>query len=238
MSYTLVPAVSKLYGDLGANLPSATIMMMKISDLLIAKPYVLLFPVTLFSVLIKNWSKITKQPFVQKIFALIPIVGGIVRKSSSAVSFRCLSLLLESGVRISKSLEITSASAPHIYHKEFFSRVRSHVNDGMGFSESFLMESHWLGEDGRNVCGVMEIASETGSATDMLEEIADDYEEELDTIANQIDKVLEPVTIVILGALVGFLIYAIYSPIFNLGEHMLPDSSAKSLPSSQLKVDY
>ena len=46
---------------------------------------------------------------------------------------------------------------------------------GLGFSESFLMESHWLGEDGRNVCGVMEIASETGSATDMLEEIADDW---------------------------------------------------------------
>ena len=100
------------------------------------------------------------------------------------------------------------------------------------------MESHWLGDDGRNVCGVMEIASETGSATDMLEEIADDYEEELDTVANQIDKVLEPVTIVILGALVGFLIYAIYSPIFNLGEHMLPDSSAKSTQSSQVKVDY
>ncbi len=238
MSYTLVPAVSKLYGDLGANLPSATIMMMKISDLLIAKPYVLLFPIAIFSMLMKNWSKITKQPFLQKVFASLPIVGGIVRKSSSAVSFRCLSLLLESGVRISKSLEITSASAPHIYHKEFFSRVRSHVNDGLGFSESFLMESHWLGEDGRNVCGVMEIASETGSATDMLEEIADDYEEELDTVANQIDKVLEPVTIVILGALVGFLIYAIYSPIFNLGQHMLPNSSEGNAPSSQSQVDY
>ena len=49
------------------------------------------------------------------------------------------------------------------------------------------MESHWLGDDGRNVCGVMEIASETGSATEMLDEIADDYEEELDTIANQIE---------------------------------------------------
>ena len=179
-----------------------------------------------------------KQPLVQKALAALPVVGGIIRKSSAAVTFRCLSLLLESGVRINKSLEITSSSAPHIYHKEFFARVQNHVNDGLGFSESFLMESHWLGEDGRNVCGVMEIASETGSATDMLEEIADDYEEELDTIANQIEKVLEPVTIVILGALVGFLIYAIYSPIFNLGQHMLPGSESSNNAPAKVQVDY
>ena len=238
MSYTLVPAVSKLYGDLGADLPGATIMMMKISDLLIAKPYVLLVPVVMVSLLLKKWGKIMKQPLVQKALAALPVVGGIIRKSSAAVTFRCLSLLLESGVRINKSLEITSSSAPHIYHKEFFARVQNHVNDGLGFSESFLMESHWLGEDGRNVCGVMEIASETGSATDMLEEIADDYEEELDTIANQIDKVLEPVTIVILGALVGFLIYAIYSPIFNLGQHMLPGSESSNNAPAKVQVDY
>ena len=238
MSYTLVPAVSKLYGDLGANLPGATIMMMNISDLLISKPYVLLLPITIVSVIAKKWSKIIKNSIVQKGLTALPIVGGIIRKSSAAVAFRCLSLLLESGVRINKSLQITSASSPHIYHREFFSRVQNHVNDGLGFSESFLMESHWLGDDGRNVCGIMEIASETGSATDMLEEIADDYEEELDTIANQIDKVLEPVTIVILGALVGFLIYAIYSPIFNLGQHMLPGSDTPKSPPPKVQVDY
>ncbi|MEC7357894.1 MAG: type II secretion system F family protein, partial [Verrucomicrobiota bacterium] len=122
--------------------------------------------------------------------------------------------------------------------KEFFGRVCDHIGEGLGLSESFLMESHWLGDDGRNVCGVMEIASETGSATEMLDEIADDYEEELDTIANQIDKVLEPVTIVILGALVGFLIYAIYSPIFNLGQHMLPGSSDENAPPAKVQVHH
>ncbi|MFL2480821.1 MAG: type II secretion system F family protein [Verrucomicrobiales bacterium] len=236
MSYTLVPAVSKLYGDLGADLPGATIMMMNLSDVLINKPYVLLFPIAMLIILLKSWSKIMKNSFIQKVFAHIPAVGGIVRKSSAAVAFRCLALLLESGVRISKSLKITADSSPHIYHKEFFGRVGDHIREGLGLSESFLMESHWLGDDGRNVCGVMEIASETGSATEMLDEIADDYEEELDTIANQIDKVLEPVTIVILGALVGFLIYAIYSPIFNLGQHMLPNSSEEASPPAKVQA--
>ena len=180
--------------------------------------------------LFKNWGKIIKTPRVQKIFANTPTLGGIVRKSAAAVSFRCLALLLESGVRINTGLKITAASAPHIYYKEFFGRVRNHINDGLSLSESFLMESHWLGDDGRTVCGIMEIAAETGSATEMLDEIADDYEEELDNIANQVDKVLEPITILVLGALVGFLIYAIYSPIFSLGKVMLPGSDDKPKP--------
>ncbi len=224
MSYTLVPAVSKLYGDLGADLPGATRMMMKISDILINQPWTLLFPFGAIMALLKNWGKITKNVKVQQFFAKLPTVGSIVRKSAAAVSFRCLSLLLESGVRINTALEITSQCAPHIYYKEFFGRVRNHINEGLGLYDSFLMESHWLGSDGRTICGIMEIAAETGSATEMLEEVADDYEDELDTIANQIDKVLEPITIVFLGVLVGFLIYAIYSPIFTLGNVMLPSS--------------
>ena len=56
----------------------------------------------------------------------------------------------------------------------------------------------------------------------MLNEIADDYEEELDGLAGQIDKLMEPLTIMFLGTIVGFLIYAIYGPIFSLGDVILP----------------
>jgi type II secretory pathway component PulF len=67
----------------------------------------------------------------------------------------------------------------------------------------------------------MELAGETGSGAEPLNEIADDYEEELDVIASQIDKLIEPITILVLGSLVGFLVYAIYSPIFSLGDALL-----------------
>ncbi len=232
MAYTLVPAVSKLYRDLGATLPLATRVMMKLSDMLIASPYVLLIPVAFFYVLFKNWGKITKKRAVQKVFIHTPSVGNIVRMSSASVSFRCLALLLESGVRISTALQITSDSAPHFYYKNFFANIKEHINDGLSLPESFLMESHWLGKEGRTITGIMEIAGETGSATEMLDEIADDYEDELDSIANQIDKVMEPVTILFLGTLVGFLVYAIYSPIFNLSKVMLGDNKDKKPPAA------
>ena len=131
-------------------------------------------------------------------------------------------MLVESNVRMNTAVSIAAESSPHIYHREFFERLREHITAGDGLAESFMRESHWLGVDGRRICGIMEIAAETGSATEMLNEVADDYEEDLDNMAAQIDKILEPITIIFLGLMVGFLIYAIYSPIFSLGKLILP----------------
>jgi type II secretory pathway component PulF len=78
-----------------------------------------------------------------------------------------------------------------------------------------------MGPDARNLCGLIELASETGSGTEMLAEIADDYEEELDNMAASLDKMIEPITMLLLGIIVGFLIYAIYAPMFSLGDVIL-----------------
>jgi type II secretory pathway component PulF len=232
MSYTLVPAVAKLYGSFGSELPFATKVMMGLSNALTTKPYLALIPMIGMWLLCKHWGKICGITAVQKFWMVVPTLGTIVRKSAAALTFRTLAMLMEANVRISTALDITAQSATHIYYKEFFSRVKKHVEEGLGLSESFLIESHWLGEDGRNISAIMEISSETGSSTDLLNEIADDYEDELDSIAGQIDKILEPITIVILGCMVGFLIYAIYSPIFNLGGVVLKnDKPAAKAPT-------
>lgn len=222
MSFTLVPAIAKLYDSMHANLPFATIVMMKFSEMLIHQPYLAIVPFIGLGMLFKNWGKIYARPPVQKFLIRLPTVGLILRKSAATVSFRALAMLLQANVRISTALEITAESSSHVYYREFFLRVRNHVLEGTDLPESFLMESHWLGPDGRTISAVMQIASETGSANEMLDEIASDYEDELDTIANQIDKILEPITMVIMGVMVGFLVYAIYGPIFGLSKVILP----------------
>ncbi len=221
MSFTLIPAMAKLYTSLGSELPLATTILMKFSDTMVQYPWTALFPFIGLFLFFRNWGKIQKLPSVQKFFIKIPVIGNIVRKSAAATSFRCLAMLVEANVRLNTALEITSQSASHLYYKEFFSRIRNHISVGRTLPESFLLESHWLGEDSRTICGVMEIAGETGTGAEPLNEISDDYEEELDVIASQIDKIIEPATIVILGSMVAFLIYAIYSPIFSLGDALL-----------------
>ncbi len=124
-------------------------------------------------------------------------------------------------MRLTTALDITGQTSWHHHYKTFFERVKNHILAGLTLPDAFLIESHWLGNDGRMICGLMETAAETGGGTEFLNEIAEDYEDELDTAANQIDKLIEPVTIVLLGSLVGFLVYAIYAPVFSLGDALL-----------------
>jgi len=221
MSFTLIPSMVKLYTSLGSDLPMATKILMKLSDILLHYPWAAAIPFVALFIFFKNWGKITAQPAVQKFFVSLPVIGSIVRKSAAATSFRCLALLVDANVRLNSALQITADSASHIYYKEFFTRIKDHIAVGRAIPESFLLESHWLGEDARTICGVIEIGGETGTGAEPLNELADDYEEELDVIASQIDKIIEPLTILVLGSMVGLLVYAIYSPIFSLGDALL-----------------
>ncbi len=222
MSFTLVPAIAKLYTSMKATLPIATIAMMWLSNLLLHQPYLAILPFAGLFIFFKKWPDIYRNVKVQRLVINIPTVGGIVRKSAAAVSFRVLAMLLQANVRISTALEISADGATHIDFREFFLAVKERITEGQGLPESFLQESGRLGPDGRMVAAMMQIAGETGSSTEMLDQIAADYEEDLDTIANQIDKILEPITIVVMGIFVGLLVYAIYGPIFNLTKVVLP----------------
>ena len=221
MSFTLVPAMVKLYDSLGTTLPAATKILKGMSNILLKQPWMALIPICAVVMFFKNWGRIIMVPAVQDLFLKIPVISGIVRKSASAVSFRTLALLIEANVRLTTALEITGQTAWHHHYKTFFAKVQHHISSGLTLPDAFLIESHRLGADGRNICGLMEVAAETGSGTELLNEIAADYEDELETTANQIDKLIEPVTIMALGSMVGLLVYAIYGPIFSLGDVLL-----------------
>lgn len=222
MSFTLMPAMAKLYKQMKADLPVPTKIMIGFSDMLVHQPYLAAIPIIAVVFLLKQWPKIYNVPKVQLTLTRLPSVGNIIRKTAAMVSFRCLALLLQANVRMSIALEIAAKSAHHIEFESFFLTVRDHIADGLSLPESFLMESHRLGPDGRVIASVVQMAGETGGINEMLDQVALDYEEELDVIASQIDKVMEPFVIVVLGSIVGLLVYAIYGPIFNLSQVILP----------------
>lgn len=221
MSFTLVPAMAKLFTSFKTELPLGTKALIALSDIFMHKPYLAAAPFIGLYFFFANWGKISALRPVQDLFLRLPAIGTIVRKSAAATGFRTLSMLTESNVRLTSALDITAQASWHYHYKELFIRLREHITVGRTLHEAFLMEAHWLGPDARNLCGLIELASETGSGTEMLAEIADDYEEELDNLAATLDKMIEPLTMLILGVLVGFLIYAIYGPMFSLGDVIL-----------------
>lgn len=222
MSFTLVPAMKNLYESLHVALPFGTRALLAISNVLISQPWMVALPIVALVMLFKNFGKIAATRSAQTLFLKMPIVSGLVRKSASAVSFRCLAMLIEANVRLSTALQITADSSWHWHYSTFFKKMAEHISVGGTLHEGFVMESHLLGPDSRTLCGLIELSAETGTGTEMLNEIANDYEDELDAVANQIDKILEPITIVMLGVVVGFLVYAIYAPIFSIGDALLP----------------
>jgi type IV pilus assembly protein PilC len=222
MGFTLVPQMAKLFLSFNAPLPLGTRVLMAMSDLLVNQPYLALIPFVIMWMIFSNFGRITAVPWVQDILIRVPKLGLIIRKSASALSFRTLAMLVEANVRLSSALNITADATWHHQYKTFFRNLADHIGVGRNLHEGFLIEAHRLGPDSRMICGLIELSSETGSGTEMLNEIADDYEEELEVLASQIDKIMEPLTIVFLGVIVGFLVYAIYGPIFSLGDAILP----------------
>lgn len=232
MSFTLVPAISKLYAAMNVQLPVPTKIMMAFSDLLMTRPYMAAVPIIAIMVFFRYWPALYRIPRVHVTLTRLPTIGNIIRKSAAMISFRCLAMLLQANVRVGTALEIAAKSASHKEFEDFFLTVRDHIVEGLSLSEAFLMESHRLGPDGRTIASVVQMAGETGGVNEMLDEIATDYEEELDLIAGQIDKIIEPVMLVVMGCIVGFLVYAIYGPIFNLSKVILP---AKKAPAAAVQ---
>lgn len=233
MAFTLIPAISKLYKAMNATLPLATQVMIGFSEIMLKQPWLAAIPAILLYMLFRNWGKIYRTPAIQITLTRLPTIGNIIRKSAAMVSFRSLALLLQSNVRIVTALEIAAKTANHIEFERFFLAVRDHITDGLSLPESFLMESHRLGADGRTIAAVVQMAGETGGVNEMLDEIAADYEEDLDAIASQIDKILEPFVLVTMGFIVGGLVYAIYGPIFNLSKVILPQKPAATAPAGR-----
>ena len=232
MAFTLIPAISKLYVAMNANLPLPTKILMAFSDLLLHRPYLAALPIIAIVFFFKAWPKIYRKPPVQIALTHTPTIGTIIRKSAAMVSFRTLALLLQANVRIGTALEIAGKASSHVEFDRFYAAVKDHIAEGLSLPESFLMESHRLGPDGRTISAVVQMASETGGVNEMLDEIATDYEDDLDVIASQIDKILEPFVLVLMGCIVGGLVFAIYGPIFNLSKVILPKKGPAAAASA------
>ena len=235
MSFTLIPAVSKLYASMNVDLPLPTQMLVAFSDILIKQPYMAAVPIIAIVALLKNWGKIYRIPKIQIALSRIPTIGALITKTAAMVSFRILALLLQANVRVATALEIAAKSANHVEFEDFYLKVRDHIVDGLSMPEAFLMESYRLGADGRGIAAIVQLAGETGGMNEVLDQIASDYEEQLDLMSAQIDKLLEPFVLIVLGSVVGGIIYAIYGPIFGLSKVILPkkpgDQPAASAPA-------
>jgi len=209
----IVPIFAKIFGQLHAKLPKPTLILMKVSSILVHDlPFVLVGLVIVGFVFVK-WKKTpqgrsTWSAVVQR----IPVFGTLMLKTSISRFTSTLGTLLRSGVPVLQALEITSESVNNPALERALAEAQASIQRGEPMSSA--LEQH--GVIPSMVSQMIAVGEETGALDDMLGKIATFYDQEVQAMVDALASLLEPLMIVVLGGLVGSMIIALYLPMFSI----------------------
>ncbi len=213
MLMVVIPNYAKMFVDLGTDLPKITQIVIHMSDG-IKNYWFIIFPVIIGVVIaLRAWAATDSGKHVFGKLALkIPMIANLVTKSASAMMARTLSTLLGAGVPLTEAVEITSGVMSNVYFKEAMEKANSDITMGRPLSAP-LEES---GLFPPMVYYMVRIGEETGNTEDMLDKLADYYEEEVEMAVASLMAAMEPMIIIVLAGVVGFLIAACMAPMLSM----------------------
>jgi type IV pilus assembly protein PilC len=213
-NFFILPKMSENFRSMGFPLPPITRVLMSFNDFLLHNPWVMALPIV---GLVLAWIKraaILRQPTIQSGLIRLPIFGGLYRKVILARSLRTLAMLLKNGIWQKVAYAITSEVSDHPEFKAFFLAISEQISAGSSPHAAYLLERHRLGPQGRDLANEMRVAAITGEPSEILETVSRVYKELAMDAARAFPKLIEPVLILLLTCLVGFLVAAIYLPNF------------------------
>ncbi|MBN2706527.1 MAG: type II secretion system F family protein [Deltaproteobacteria bacterium] len=216
MMIFVIPSFQKMFSGFGAELPLLTQIIVNLSAFMrnnIIYIVAALF-IAIFS-LRKVYSKSEKAHyFFDNLFLKMPIFGMLLRKVAVAKFTRTLGTMVSSGVPIMTSLEIVARTAGNVVIEKAILATRESISQGKTIAEP-LMDS---GIFPPMVVQMISVGETTGALDQMLNKIADFYDDEVDTAVSAITSLIEPLLMVFLGGILGTMIVAMYLPIFKMGE--------------------
>ena len=219
----VIPAFESMFKDFGGgseNLPALTRLMIGLSQNFVTySPFLV---VALIGGVI-GFSYMYRQPkgkrIVHRTLLQLPVMGPVLRKIAVARFTRTLGTLLTSGVPILDALEICGRTSGNVIIEEGILKVRQSISEGKNMAEP-LADAKVFPDMVVQMIGVGE---QTGALDQMLNKIADFYEEETDVAVAALTSALEPIMMVGVGGMVGVVLVAMYMPIFSLAGNIKAD---------------
>lgn len=210
----VIPVFAELFSSFGQALPLPTQIVINISNFTVAYLHVIVGSVVITAIVIRQTYQTEKgRFFLDKMMLKMPILGELLRKASIARFSRTLGTLVSSGVPILDSLTITAKTAGNKVVEKAGFMVRESISQGRTMAEPLTQS----GVFPPMVCQMIGAGEMTGAIDQMLQKIADFYEEEVDNAVANLTALMEPLVIVVLGVVIGGLVIAMYLPIFQLG---------------------
>lgn len=209
----VVPTFAKMFTQLGGTLPLPTKIVMGISNFLKSFGIFILIILIALAIAFVNFRRSRKGRKVTDAgFLKLPIFGELLKKVAVAKFTRTMGTLTSSGVPILEGLEITAKTAGNRVIEDAVMEVRSAVSEGKTLAEPLMK----LKVFPPMVTHMIAVGETTGALDSMMTKIADFYDDEVDNTVNNLTALMEPVLMIFLGGTVGFIIVAMYLPIFKL----------------------
>ncbi len=209
----VIPVFAGLFNNAGVKLPEMTLIVMNISNF--TKHYIhwMVLGVVIVVMVLRRFYRTPRGRYIfDRIFLRAPIFGILLRKIAVARFTRTLGTMLSSGVPILDGLEVVAATAGNSVVEKAIRNARMSISEGRPVAEP-LAETHVFPP---MVTQMIAVGEATGALDNMLGKIADFYDEEVDTAVGNLTAMLEPLLILFLGVSIGFLLVAMYLPIFQL----------------------
>lgn len=211
----VIPQYSTMFESLDTELPAITMGVLAASDFIKAKWYILIAVVLAVVFGIKTFAGTnTGKHVFGKLAIVLPGVKDLTTKSAASSMARTMSTLMAAGVPMVEAVEIVASTMTNIWFKEALLDAKDQIGLGVPFSRPL--------ED----CGLyppmvyhmVRIGEESGAIEDMLDKLADYYEEEVEMAVQSLMAMMEPMIIIVLAGIVGVLIASVLAPMMKMYE--------------------
>jgi type IV pilus assembly protein PilC len=213
MLVSLVPQVKSLYDDMGKELPMTTNILVGVADFVINFWYIVVAVLVGLVIVFRRWIDTESgRKAWDSVKLNMPMFSSLFRKLYMARFSRTAETLITSGVPLLEALKICADAVNNAIVKEEILRAVQKVKNGKPLSESLSGEDYIL----KFVPQMIKIGEQSGGIDAMLGKVADYYEKEVDNAIKAISTTIEPILMVVMAAMIGFIVVAVLMPIYSL----------------------
>jgi len=216
MLVLVVPNLAAVFKDLGIELPITTRIVIFLGTSLAHYWYLffLAFVASLALLRLSLKSKKSRKRF-DALVLKIPVISTLIKKTNAAFTSRILSSLFSAGIPMVKALNISSNSLSNYYFKQALRESSKRIEKGEKLSDVLAEYSHLYP---LTIIQMIKVGEETGETTDILEKMADFYEEEVSNATKNISSIIEPILMLLIGGAVGFFAVSMIQPMYSMME--------------------
>ena len=210
----IIPRFAELFQHKREALPWITLTVLKLSEIIRQKSWVFIIPcLTLVGCYRHFKTSLGLRHFIDRLIVKTPLLHLFIQKIIFANFARHLAILFSAGIPIVEAIQALTPATGNVFYQEALSFLHTQISKGQALH--IAMQKNTLFPP--LFVQMVKIGEESGALEHLLEKIANLYESEIDQTLSQLNHLLEPLIMVILGALIGGLVIAMYLPIFKLG---------------------